>query len=112
MKPGFSVLRKYDVIQKVLKTLADAQSRAILFPTVNEGKTTVELAVEHRIPLSLIYKKISELEDLGLIIEKHIIVNHGKRFKVYRSRISRADVTIKNIEPIVSLSPQLELKTQ
>lgn len=106
MKPNFSALRRYDVTQKIFNILADAQARAILFSTIKEGKTTVELMEEHRIPLSSIYKKISNLESLGLIyVEKRIISDYGKKFKVYRSRICRAEIKIQEIEPVVNLSP-------
>lgn len=106
MKPSFSALWKYDVTQKVFETLADAQSRAILFSTIKVGKTTVELVEEHRIPLSSVYKKVSELESLGLVkVDKVIISDRGKKFKVYQSKISKAEVTIDGLKPIVNLSP-------
>ena len=99
-------LKKYDVNQKVLEALADAQSRTILFSVIKEGKTAAELAEEHRIPLSSVYKKISDLEDLSLIkIEKWILSDNGKKFKVYKSRISKADISIRKPEPVISLSP-------
>ncbi|HSD04988.1 MAG TPA: helix-turn-helix domain-containing protein [Nitrosopumilaceae archaeon] len=99
-------LKKYDVNQKVLEALADAQSRAILFSVIKEGKTAAELAEEHRIPLSSVYKKISDLEELSLIkIEKWILSDNGKKFKLYKSRISKADVSIRKPEPVISLSP-------
>jgi predicted transcriptional regulator len=102
----FNQLKKYDVNQKVLEALADAQSRAILFSVIKEGKTAAELAEEHKIPLSSVYKKISDLEDLSLIkIEKLILSDNGKKFKIYKSRISKADVSIRKPEPIISLSP-------
>ncbi len=50
-----------------------------------KSKTTIDLFEEHGIPISTIYKKIAELEALDLVmVEKHIIANRGKRFKVYR----------------------------
>ena len=102
----FNQLKKYDVNQKVLEALADAQSRVILFSVIKEGKTAAELAEEHRIPLSSVYKKISDLEDLSLIkIEKWILSDNGKKFKLYKSRISKADVSIRKPEPVISLSP-------
>lgn len=101
-----SQLKKYDVNQKVLEALADAQSRSILFSVIKEGKTASELAEEHRIPLSSVYKKISELEDLSLIrVEKWILSDNGKKFKIYKSRISKADVSIRKPEPVISLFP-------
>ena len=101
-----SQLKKYDVNQKVLEALADAQSRSILFSVIKEGKTAAELSEEHKIPLSSVYKKISDLEDLSLIkIEKWILSDNGKKFKVYKSRISKADVSIRKPEPVISLFP-------
>ena len=99
-------LKKYDVNQKVLEALADAQSRTILFSVIRDGKTAADLADEHKIPLSSVYKKISDLEDLSLIkIEKLILSDNGKKFKVYKSRISKADISIRKPEPVISLSP-------
>ncbi len=99
-------LKKYDVNQKIFEALADAQSRAILFSVIKEGKTAAELAEEHRIPLSSVYKKISDLEDLSLIkVERWILSDNGKKFKIYKSRISKADVSIRKPEPVISLSP-------
>jgi hypothetical protein len=105
-KPTFVQLQKHSITQKVLEIMADAQARAILFSTIEKGKTSIDLFDEHRIPLSSIYKKISELEDLSLLkIEKYIISDHGKRFKVYKSNISAVDISIRSFEPIINLSP-------
>ena len=105
-KLSLSQLKKYDINQKVLDALADAQSRAILFSVIKQGKTAADLAEEHRIPLSSVYKKISELEELTLLkVEKWVLSDSGKKFKVYRSRISRAEVSIRKPEPVISLSP-------
>lgn len=105
-RPTLTQLKKYDVNQKVLEALADAQSRAILFSVIKEGKTASELAEEHRIPISSVYKKISDLEDLSLIkVDRWILSDNGKKFKLYKSRISKADVSIRKPEPVISLSP-------
>jgi len=103
---SLSQLKKYDVNQKVLKALADAQSRVIVFSIIKEGKTAAKLAEQHKIPLSSVYKKISELEELSLIkVERWVLSDNGKKFKLYRSRISKADVSIRKPEPVISLSP-------
>jgi predicted transcriptional regulator len=105
-RPTLTQLKKYDVNQKILEALADAQSRSILFSVIKEGKTAAELAEKHKIPLSSVYKKISDLEDLSLIkVEKWILSDNGKKFKIYKSRISKADVSIRKPEPVISLSP-------
>ena len=76
--------------------------------TALERAVVADRAAQHRIPLSSVYKKISELEELSLIkVEKWILSDNGKKFKLYRSRISKADVSIRKPEPAISLSPNL-----
>ena len=98
-------LKKYDITQKVIEALADAESRAIIFSIIKKGKTANELSVMLKIPLSSVYKKLTDLENLTLIkIEKTILSERGKRFKIYKSRINKAEILIKKPEPTLSLS--------
>ena len=99
-------LKKYDITQKVIEALADAESRAILFSIIKSGKTASELSEKLKIPLSSVYKKLADLEELTLIeVEKWMISDKGRKFKVYRSRISKADISIKKPEPTLNLVP-------
>jgi len=105
-KPNFPELKKYDIAQKVILSLADAESRTILFSLIKNPKTATELSEKFKIPLSSVYKKLSDLEDLSLIfVEKILISNNGRKFKLYRSRISKADISIKKPEPLLTLTP-------
>ena len=98
-------LKKYDITQKVIEALADAESRAIIFSIIRRGKTASDLSTSLKIPLSSVYKKLSDLENLTLIyVEKTILSEKGRRFKVYRSRINKAEISIKKPEPKLSLS--------
>ena len=98
-------LKKYDITQKVILALADAESRAIIFSIIRKGKTASNLSESLKIPLSSVYKKLSDLEDLTLIeVEKTILSDKGKRFKIYKSRINKAEILIKKPEPTLSLS--------
>lgn len=98
-------LKKYDITQKVVEALADAESRAIIFSIIRKGKTASDLSVSLKIPLSSVYKKLTDLENLTLIkVEKTILSEKGRRFKIYRSRIGKAQITIKKPEPLVTLS--------
>ena len=104
-KHSLSQLKKYDVNQKVIEALADAQSRVILFSIIKHGKTAIELSESHRIPLSSVYKKISDLEDIALVkVDKWRLSDNGKKFKIYKSRISKAEVTIRKPEPTIILT--------
>ena len=101
-------LKKYDVTQKVIEMLADAESRAVLFSIIRKGKTASQLSEKHKIPLSSVYKKISELEKLTLIkVDSWEISNKGRRYKVYKSRIKNAEINIKKPDPILVLTPNI-----
>ena len=98
-------LKKYDISQKVIESLADTESRSIVFSIVKKGKTANTISTSLKIPLSSVYKKLSELEDLTIIkVEKYQISDKGRRFKVYRSRINKAEIVIKKADPILRLS--------
>ena len=98
-------LKKYDITQKVIEALADAESRSIIFSITRKGKTALNLSESLKIPLSSVYKKLSDLENLTLIeVEKTILSEKGRRFKIYRSRINKAEILIRKPEPTLSLS--------
>ena len=98
-------LKKYDITQKVIEALADAESRSIIFSITRKGKTASDLSLLLKIPLSSVYKKLSDLENLTLVrVEKTISSEKGRRFKVYKSRINKAEISIKKPEPILSLT--------
>ena len=97
-------LKKYDITQKVIESLADSESRAIVFSIVRKGSTASELSHKLKIPLSSVYKKIADLEELTLIkVESWNISDKGRKFKVYRSRIKHAEISIKKPEPVLIL---------
>ena len=99
-------LKKYDILQKVVAMLADTEARAIMFSMVRRGKTATDLSHELRIPLSSVYKKLSDLDDLALIrVEKVTLTDSGRKLKVYRSRVSEASITIRKPEPVLRLVP-------
>jgi len=97
-------LKKYDITQKVIESLSDSESRAIIFSIVKKGSTAAELSYKLKIPLSSVYKKIADLEELTLIkVESWNISDKGRKFKVYRSRIKHAEISIKKPEPVLIL---------
>ena len=98
-------LKKYDVNQKILETLADAESRYLLFSTIKEEKAASELSAELNIPLSSVYKKLSALEDLALItVRSTIDRSNNKRYKLYRSLISAATIDITEPEAKLAIT--------
>lgn len=99
-------LKKYNVTQKVIESLADSESRGILFSMIKKGMTASELSKKLKIPLSSVYKKLNDLEEITLIeVEKWMISDKGRKFKVYKSRICKADISIHRSDPILNLVP-------
>lgn len=99
-------LKKYDVTQRVIEALADSESRAILFSVIKKGMTAADLSDKLKIPLSSVYKKLGDLEELTLIeVERWMISDKGRKFKIYKSRISKADISIKKPDPVLNLVP-------
>ena len=99
-------MKRYDITQKVIEALANAESRAILFSIVREGRTAADLSDRLKIPLSSVYKKLTELEDLTLIhVEKWMLSDNGRKYKIYRSRVQHAEIIIKKSEPVLTLVP-------
>ena len=97
-------LKKYYISQKVIEALADSESIAILFSIVKKGNTAAELSDKLKIPLSSVYKKLSDLEELTLIeVEKWMLSDKGRKYKVYRSMIKQAEISIKKPEPVLIL---------
>ena len=98
-------LKKYDITQKVIEALADAESRAIIFTTIRKGKTAYDLAETLKIPLSSVYKKLTYLGNVTLIqVEKCVTTDAGRRLKIYRSRIKKVDIIIESKETEIQLS--------
>lgn len=103
-KPSIIQLSEYDVTQKIIESLTNVCSRAVLFSIVNEAKDATQIADEVRLSLSSVYKILSNLEVLALIfVHNYRISEEGKKIKLYKSKIGQVVITIKDNEPILSL---------
>ncbi len=103
-KPTITQLSEYDVTQKIVESLTNVCTRAVLFSIVHEPKEATQIAHEVRISLSTVYKTLSTLEDLSLInVNNYRISEEGKKIKLYKSKIGQVVITIKDNEPILSL---------
>ena len=99
-------LSEFDITQKIIESLSNVCTRAVLFSIKNESKDVTQISKELEVSLSTVYKTLSTLEDLALAeIEKYIISDEGKKIKLYRSRIGKVEITLENLEPVLSLYP-------
>ena len=99
-------LSEFDVTQKIIESLSNVCTRSVLFAVKNESKDVTQIASELKISLSTVYKTLSTLEDLALAeVDRYEISPEGKKIKLYRSRIGKVEITLENLEPVLSLYP-------
>ena len=105
-KPTLLELDEYDINQRVIEALTTTCSHAILFSIVNVEKDAVEISNELQISLSSTYKALTNLEKLSLVeIQRFKITDDGKKIKMYRSRIKKADISINENNSEVLVHP-------
>ena len=105
-KRGIIQLSEFDITQKIIESLSNVCTRAVLFSVKNESKDATQIADELKISISTVYKTLSTLEDLTLAeIDRYVISSEGKKIKLYRSRIGKVEITLDDFEPILMLYP-------
>ena len=105
-KPTLLELNEYDIKQRIIEALTTTCSHAVLFSIVNAEKDAIKIAGELQISLSAVYKTLSNLEKLSLVeIQRFKITNEGKKIKMYRSRIKKANISINENNSQVILYP-------
>ncbi len=108
-KPNIIQLSEFDITQRIIESLSNVCTRAVLFSIKNESKDATQMADELKISLSTVYKSLSTLEDLALVeVDKFVISSEGKKIKQYRSRIGKVEITLETSEPILNLYPNTE----
>ena len=105
-KANIIQLSEFDITQKIIESLSNICTRAVLFSVKNESKDATQIADELKISLSTVYKTLSILEDLALAeVDKYVISSEGKKIKQYRSRIRKVEITLDNMQPSLNLYP-------
>ena len=110
-KPNIIQLSEFDITQKIIESLSNVCTRAVLFSVKNESKDATQIADELKLSLSTIYKTLANLEELALIVvDRYVISNEGKKIKLYKSRIGNVEISITNTEPTLNLYPNQKSK--
>ena len=98
-------LSQYDITQKIMDSLINTCHRAVLFSIIRTSKDASQISSELSISLSAVYKTLNQLEDLTLIqVEKFTFLD-GKKTKLYKSRIGRAEIKLENDDAVLHLFP-------
>jgi len=92
-------LSEFDITQKIIESLSNVCTRAVLFSVKEESKDATQIADELKLSLSTVYKTLSSLEDLALVEgQKFIFSSEGKKVKKYRRRNGKLKITMKKTE--------------
>lgn len=104
-KPRMLQLGEVDVTQRIIDSLANVCTRAVLFSVKDEARDASSIAGSLGISASTAYKALSSLEDLALVEVEGFSFSDGKKTKLYRSRIGRAEIAMDGSEPALVLHP-------
>ena len=110
-KPNIIQLSEFDITQKIIESLTNVCTRAVLFSVKDESKYATQIADELNLSLSTVYKTLANLEDLTLIVvDKFVISEEGKKIKLYKSRIGKVEISMNGMEPVLNLYPNQKPK--
>ena len=110
-KPNIIQLSEFDITQKIIESLTNVCTRAVLFSVKDEAKDATQIADELSLSLSTVYKTLANLEDLTLIVvDKFVISEEGKKIKLYKSRIGKVEISMNGMEPVLNLYPNQKSK--
>jgi len=85
--------------ERILDALGDSAARGILLMLSDAPHSAQEILAANHIPQSTLYRKIHELEQLGLIgIQRTAITPEGKRVDLYRSLLEELKVDLQGTE--------------
>ena len=88
-----------------MESLVNACHRSVLFSIIEVAKDAPQVAEELNISLSAVYKTLGKLEELTLVeIERFNFID-GKKIKLYKSRIGRAEIKLENNDATLHLFP-------
>jgi len=94
-EPPSPPAKPVDRRERILDALGDSASRGILLMLNDAPRSAQELLQANRIPQSTLYRKIHDLEEIGLLgIQRTAITTDGKRVDLYRSLLEELRVDL------------------
>ena len=99
-----SLVKKYDISQKILNELVHLESRHILFSIMKHPKSIQDISREQKIPQSSVYKKMQSLKECSLVHENSDFSEGGHITKYYQSKIKDIEISITKFEPKITFT--------
>jgi hypothetical protein len=90
------------------QTVMDGYSARILMGTFTRAASALELSRQFGIPIAACYRRIKELEGLGLVYcERELPSRNGKGLQLFRSRLKSVRISLEdgNLHARVEVGP-------
>ena len=88
---GFSQAKQLEAA--ILKMIGDEYARSIIIATIARPRSAAELSTILKIPIATVYRKINELQRMGLLVrEKTKFTEKSKLVDLYRSAVKSINV--------------------
>ena len=82
--------------ERILQVLSDPAARQILSLLNDDPHSVQELQASNHLPQSSLYRKLHELQELGLVaVQNTALTSDGKRVDMFRSRIEEVRVEMR-----------------
>jgi len=73
--------------EAILGLIADKYCRTILTTTMIKPKSALDIALDTKIPISTVYRRVQMLHDNKLVRISGLISDEGKKLFLYKSRV-------------------------
>ena len=104
-KPNILQLSQFDITQKIMESLVNACHRSVLYSIIDSAKDANQISQELNISLSAVYKTLNQLEELTLAQVEKFEFSDGKKIKLYKSRIGKAEIKLEKFDAVLHLFP-------
>lgn len=89
------IIRDRALQARILEQIGDEQARSILLAAMLRPKSAAEISRETGLPLSSTYRKIAELQEVGLLApQRFAFTQDGKKVELYRSTARVVEVRL------------------
>ena len=108
---GHELGRKRGGIEaSLLKAVGDDYSRSIIVATISKPRSAAELSAMLGIPIATVYRKINELQKMGLLVrEKSRFTEKSKLVDLYRSIVKAVSIRLDSSGVKVNYQYNLDL---
>ncbi len=91
----------------VLDAVSCKYSRAIIDVAMDKPKSAMEIALEAKIPISTVYRRLQVLHDNKLLGISGSISDDGKKFFLYKSKVKTISTSVNGNKIEIEIVPNI-----